>query len=119
MGPSVLDAQEAELLQQLAKIRAQRLHMLSAQAILGDTNFATAGCGWTTIRLHPQPPQRFTPRSVVRTETRRQKRRDSKHRKRRNRRDEDEIRALGSDNVNIRAIAARLHGQMIYNNNII
>ena len=31
--------------------------------------------------------------------------------------DEDEIRAWGSDNVNNRAIAVRLHAQMIYNNN--
>ena len=54
---------------------------------------------------------------AVRTETRRQKRRTSKHRKRRNRRDEDEIRAWGSENVNNRAIAVRLHAQMIYNNN--
>ena len=53
----------------------------------------------------------------MRTETRRQNRRTSKHRKRRNRRDEDEIRAWGSENVNNRAIAVRLHAQMIYNNN--
>ena len=53
----------------------------------------------------------------MRTETRRQKRRTSKHRKRSNRRDEDEIRAWGSENVNNRAIAVRLHAQMIYNNN--
>ena len=54
----------------------------------------------------------------MRTETsyRRQKRRTSKHRKRRNRRDEDEIRAWSSENVNNRAIAVRLHAQMIYNN---
>ena len=45
------------------------------------------------------------------------KRRTSKHRKRRNRRDEDEIRAWGSENVNNRAITVRLHAQMIYNNN--
>ena len=53
----------------------------------------------------------------MRTESRRQKRRTSKHHKRRNRSDEDEIRAWGSDNVNNRAIAVRLHAQMIYNNN--
>ena len=67
--------------------------------------------------LHPFVCQRHAPRGAVRTETRRQKRRTSKHRERSNRRDEGEIRDGGSENVNNRAIAFRLHAQMNYDNN--
>ena len=51
------------------------------------------------------------------TATKPQKRRTSQHRKRRNRRDEDAIRAWGSKNVNSRTIPFRLHAQVNYNNN--
>ena len=53
--------------------------------------------------------KKYAPRDAVKTETRRQKRRTSQHRKRRSRGDEDEIRAWSPENVNSRAIAVRLH----------
>ena len=61
--------------------------------------------------------RKYAPRDAVKTETRRQKRRTSKHRKRRNRGGEEKIWARSSENVNSRAIAVRLHAKMNYNSN--
>ena len=60
--------------------------------------------------------RKVPPEGAVKTETRRQKRRTSQHRKRRNRGDEDAT-AWSSKNVNSRVIAFRLHAQMNYNSN--
>ena len=54
----------------------------------------------------------------MKIETKRQKERTSQHRMRRNRRDEDVVRAWSPKNLNSRAIALRLHAQIMnYNNN--